>query len=339
MKNIIISDLHFGEKNNSPIHNQDLKDFFLYLNDWNEDNLESEGRLIIGGDVFHHRDKIDVSTINSAVEAFDSLRFSNIISLKGNHDLYYRDRRDIHSLVILEDMVDVIDFYETEDGLMFCSWILNAEEYDEIIKVSKKKKIETIIGHFEFSTFAMNDHYVMEHGLTHRSLKHVDRIFSGHYHMRQNKDNVCYIGSPFPFDFNDANDSERGFVVFDDDTLDFEFVNYEKVGVVSCSWKDFLDDEVEIDTENKDTSVRIVVDEILDESTEEELQNKLREAGFREVKVKYKVNRLNEVVQTESDFKEFESIDSAIVNHLKAIEEKGVDNNLLIDLFRNATRK
>ena len=40
-----------------------------------------------------------------------------------------------------------------------------------------------------------------------------DYVFTGHFHKRQIKKNVCYIGNAMPFDFNDENDSDRGIML------------------------------------------------------------------------------------------------------------------------------
>jgi len=40
-------------------------------------------------------------------------------------------------------------------------------------------------------------------------------VFSGHFHKRQQKGNVVYMGNPFPHNFADAWDDERGMMLLD----------------------------------------------------------------------------------------------------------------------------
>jgi DNA repair exonuclease SbcCD nuclease subunit len=50
------------------------------------------------------------------------------------------------------------------------------------------------------------------------------KVFTGHYHTRSDNGTVYYIGNPYEMFFNDAGD-QRGFVVFDTETLKHAYVN------------------------------------------------------------------------------------------------------------------
>ena len=55
---------------------------------------------------------------------------------------------------------------------------------------------------------------------TWNGFKHFDkfeRVYSGHYHMRSNKENIFYLGNPYEMYWNDVNDRDRGFHLFDTD--------------------------------------------------------------------------------------------------------------------------
>ena len=52
------------------------------------------------------------------------------------------------------------------------------------------------------------------------------KIFSGHFHKRQQKDNVVYIGNSFPMDFGDAADNKRGAAFYDTETDVVSFVDW-----------------------------------------------------------------------------------------------------------------
>jgi hypothetical protein len=42
-----------------------------------------------------------------------------------------------------------------------------------------------------------------------------ERVFSGHFHLRQEKKNVSYIGNAFPHNFADAGDANRGCMILE----------------------------------------------------------------------------------------------------------------------------
>lgn len=335
-KRILSGDWHFGEAGNSPRHNMELLDFIRFLVSYaKEKGIKKFTHL---GDYFHYRDRLDNRTLNYGVEGARMLAewFEECDFLKGNHDLFYLDRRDVCSLAAIEEIVNVIDFYEVRGDKMFVSWICNGEEYDEIVNKSKEAGIRFMFGHFEFSNFQMNDHYVMEHGQTHKALSHVERVITGHYHMRQEKDNVIYAGSPFPFNFNDANDFERGFLVLDEDTGEIEWVNYDKIKIVSVSHEDFLKDTYNFDPNN--TSLRVVIEDVVEDAVLDAIQSKLESLNYRDTKVQYKGNRNRVIMEAESTVPDdILNVDSAIINHLTNMTEvPGIDREMLVSLYKDS---
>jgi hypothetical protein len=72
-----------------------------------------------------------------------------------------------------------------------------------------------VFGHFELPHFKMNAMVEMpDHGEL--SVDHfggVGEVYSGHFHLRQNKRNINYIGNCFPHNFADAGDGARGMMV------------------------------------------------------------------------------------------------------------------------------
>jgi hypothetical protein len=54
-------------------------------------------------------------------------------------------------------------------------------------------------------------------------LERYDRVFSGHFHCRQEKDNVYYLGTQYQITFADLNET-KGFHVLDTDTREITFV-------------------------------------------------------------------------------------------------------------------
>lgn len=340
MKRLSITDLHFGAKNNSETHNQDLLDFINYLIDWVVSNLPDEPvGLDILGDTFHTRDRLDVSTIYYARKGMsrlvDSGVFEDIRILKGNHDLYYRDTRIVSSVDIFRDMVNVVDDHEIVGDCLYTSWVCTGGEYDDLVELTKKHDIKYVFGHFEFSTFLMNENYRMTHGSTHKALSHVDKVFSGHYHMRQQKDNVTYVGTPFPYDMNDANDIDRGFMVFDTVSGEHHFVNYEKITIISMDYKEAL----QYDFENMDDmTIRVVIDDDISEDVLEDIKTKLDNGGFRETRISYNMHKAsNEALQEETKIGELKGVDESVIAHIQQMTDvEDINKQLLQELYEES---
>jgi len=332
MKLCLSSDLHFGNKGNSTQHNEDLLEFIVFMIAYCKKNKITQ--LVLLGDYFHQRDKLDVNSINYAIAGINILNdhFGKFKMIKGNHDLYFKDSRDVCSLEMFRDKIELIDNYLIQDNLMFVSWVNSEEEYDNIINISKKNKIRFMFGHYEFAAFKMNDNYEMQHGQSHKELKHIEKVFTGHYHMRQQKDNIEYIGSPFPFDFNDANDTNRGFTVLDTETGETDFLKYDKISIVSVTHEEFLNTEWK---NTKNTSIRVIIDEVIDDETTEKIKQKLESGEFRCTKVVYKTTREENALLEETEINEIMTIDEMVVSHLTNMSNiEGIDKNLLINLYK-----
>lgn len=338
MSIVEITDLHFGRKNNSEEHNQDLLDFFEFLIEWKHNNIEGPSTLVVCGDTFDQRDKLSVLTMNYAIRGITMLSdaFDRIIFLIGNHDMFYRDTREVHSLRIFEHIpnVEIVDFYKIEDDRMFVSWIITEEEYDKIIHESKKHNIRFMWGHFEFNSFKMNDHYVTENGNSHKELSHIERIATGHYHMHQVKDNVEYISTPFPYDMNDANDTNRGFMVLDPSTGVTQRIQYEGPLILSITPEDLIKNE----WSNMDkVTVRVVVEDTIDDETNERIKESLSSGGFRGTSVAYKTTRTKSVMSQETEIKEPSNIDTMVLDHLdKMADVEGIDKELMKKIYIEA---
>ena len=68
---------------------------------------------------------------------------------------------------------------------------------------------------------------VLDHGPDAEMFTGPKYIFSGHFHKRQFNQNIVYIGNTFPTNYGDAGDAERGMAVFDVQTDEVYFENWE----------------------------------------------------------------------------------------------------------------
>lgn len=332
-------DIHFGFENNSDSHNQYLMEFFEWMvNKCNDMNIDY---FVIMGDFFDVRDKIDVRTLNYGIRACkyiqENFKGKDFINLLGNHDLFYKDRLDVASANALEPYCHLVTDNEVvrmgDHDCLIVPWITDAEHWDRTAEESLA--VDYMFAHMEFSGFRMNDAYIMEHGYTHKTLKGLKRLLTGHYHKRQIKDNVIYPGSPFPFDFGDANDTERGFGVIDLDTNEVEFHDWDKVKVLTMPYADYEKNKSKFD---EHTKVRIEMPDDIDDSVLEDVQNELAEMGVRLARIKYEGNKAKEVLETDVEVSEVENIDQRVLETFDNVEynSKDIRPDLLKELYRQA---
>lgn len=213
-KAAVFTDIHWGLKSNSIIHNQDCEKFVDWVIDTAKKNNCETGFFL--GDWHHHRASINLQTLNFSLQALEKLSqaFDQFFFIPGNHDLYYKDRRDIHGAAWARHLPNIRicnDWFEDGD-VVIAPWLVG-DDHTHIQKMDGKY----MFGHFELPHFKMNAMIEMpDHGeiqVTH--FNGFEKVFSGHFHLRQHKNNINYIGNAFPHNFADAGDDRRGCMVLE----------------------------------------------------------------------------------------------------------------------------
>jgi DNA repair exonuclease SbcCD nuclease subunit len=101
------TDIHFGLKGNSRVHNDDCEAFVM----WFIEQARAHGceTCIFLGDWHHHRSATNVSTMNYTVSNIERLgkAFEKVYVIMGNHDLYYRDKREINSMEYIRNIPNI----------------------------------------------------------------------------------------------------------------------------------------------------------------------------------------------------------------------------------------
>jgi DNA repair exonuclease SbcCD nuclease subunit len=223
------TDIHFGKKNNSILHNQDCLNFIDFVCDSVKKDKEIDAIAFLG-DWFENRNAINVETLNLASEGADKLNALGIpiYFVVGNHDLYQRFNRRVFATRVFKDKKNfvIIDhFVILNDEILFSPFLFH-QEYPQLAQFANKVKYA--MGHFEFKNFVLTGtSNIMEKGPDHTAFDFFTFIFSGHYHKRQIKDNTIYIGSTFPMDYGDTGDRARGFCVLDTRNDDVNFFDWE----------------------------------------------------------------------------------------------------------------
>lgn len=218
----IISDLHLGVHTNSTYwHGVAIK-----WAHWLRDEFRAKGikDIVFCGDWHHNRSEISVSTLQISADILEIFKEFNLISILGNHDVYYKHRIDVNSLSIFKgrENITIIDKPVTYEAfgktITLCPWET---------EMSQIPKSDVIFGHFEIETFKMNQYKVCEEGTKIKDiLAKSNLVISGHFHTRHEKKytkgTILYVGNPFQMDFGDV-DNEKGYHILDLDTLEYTF--------------------------------------------------------------------------------------------------------------------
>jgi len=214
-----VTDLHFGIGNfNVSLFEEQMKffevQFFPYLieNDIKE--------VIFSGDFFHSREKIDWYILDTLKDRFFKWFDDNNITLHalvGNHDTYYKDQIKQNSLTKTTNEYKNIIVYDEPKvkqirkyTFVFEPWIVNTKTH------KFQNTGDIMIGHLELKGFPMMKGITAKSGYEHTQFSKYKYVFSGHYHVNCERDNVIMIGTPYQLTWNDFNTS-KGFYVLDDE--------------------------------------------------------------------------------------------------------------------------
>ena len=329
------TDIHFGLRNNSRQHNTDCEEFVLwFIKEAKKAKCET---CIFLGDWHHHRASINVSTMNYTMSnlEFLSKAFTNVFVITGNHDLFYRDKREINSVAFgsLYDNVHIVNSIFTEGDVSIIPWLVQ-DEWKEMPGI----KSRYIFGHFELGGFQMNQLISMPDtgGLQKTHFRNQEYVFSGHFHSRQQQKNIIYMGNAFPHNYSDTWQDDRGMMILEwgEKPKYIAWPNAPSFKTLNLST---LVDDPEKYLKPK-TYIRVTLD--IDISYEEATHIK---QVFTE---KYDLREIVLMPQREDEYADdwsagdgaiFESVDQIVLNELTAIKSTHISNQKLIDIYTQLT--
>ena len=331
-KAAVFTDLHLGAKSNSDLHNEDCFKFVeWFVKEAKKENCET---CFFLGDYHNNRATMNLRTMSWALRCLELLSksFEQTFFIVGNHDLYYRDRRDIQSVEWAKHIpnIQIVNDFFTAGDVSIVPWLV-ADDYKKIPKINAKY----MFGHFEIPNFYMNSVVKMpEHGeLKQDQFNGFDTVFSGHFHKRQQNKNITYIGNAFPHNYSDAGDDERGMMILDWGK-DPEFKSWPdqpKFRVYNLS--DVLHETEKLLLPNMHCRVNIDIDISYEEATfirETFLSTyNLRELALLPIKN----NDLEQNILLGNVA--FESVDSIVTSQITAIDSEAYDAKLLLDIYQN----
>lgn len=349
MKVAIITDQHFGARNDSIV----FLDFFQkFYDNVFFPKLAEHGitHVLILGDTFDRRKYVNFYALQRAKEMFfDKLLAAGITvhMLAGNHDTYYKNTNDVNSpdLLLREyDNINVIDtpqtihldYEDTGSDVLMMPWIC-ADNYVRSMEELKNTSAEICMGHFEISGFAMYRGMESHEGLEPSLFKKFDCVFSGHYHHRSSKDNITYLGNPYEMTWQDYADP-RGFHLFDLKTRKLEFVENPYTMFERFEYDDSTVDPDSIDTsfaENK--YVKIVVVNKTDLYKFDKFMARVYNRNPQEVKLIEDLSEFNEgVVSSEIDLEDTIDVLNNYIDSVQTDSDKEKIKTYMKSLYTEA---
>jgi DNA repair exonuclease SbcCD nuclease subunit len=325
------TDIHFGLKSNSHTNNQDCEDFV----DWYIAKAKEEGcdTGIFLGDWHHNRNSLNITTMDYSLRALEKLgqSFDQFYFFPGNHDLYYKDKRDIHSVEFGKYIpgITVVHHPITEGNVTLCPWLVG-EEWKQI----GKKKAKYIFGHFELPHFYMNAMVQMpDHGeIQLDAFDGYDLGFSGHFHKRQSKKNMHYIGNAFPHNYADAWDDDRGMMVLEWGGKP-KYISWDDAPKFRTLKLSTLIDDADKLLKSK-MHLRVSLD--IDISYEEASFIKEKFVADYDIRELTLIPEKKEVeINTDIDIQAFESVDQIVSNQLVSIESDTYDSKILLSIYNS----
>ena len=330
-KAAVFTDIHLGMKGNSRVHNQDCEDYIdWYIEQAKANNCETG---IFCGDWHHNRNSLNLTTMDTTIRLLEKLgqSFKQFYMFSGNHDLYYKDKRDVSSTEFARHIlgITVVDDITVMQDVALVPWLVG-EEWKRIEKIEAKY----LFGHFELPSFYMNAMVQMpDHGeLKSEHFKNQEYVFSGHFHKRQKQGKIHYIGNAFPHNYADAWDDDRGMMILDrENNAEPEYINWPdcpKYRTVKLS--QLIDEKDSLIKPSMYLRVTLDIDISFEEATYIK-ETFIETYNCREITLI--PQKHIEEINTDLDIEQFESVDQIVSNEIQAIDSEQFNKKLLLDIY------
>ncbi len=197
--------------------------------------------LVILGDLFHDRVAIPIDALSEAQAFFTRTRKEyglQWLAFPGNHDMYLKHSWAVSSLKPYANTITVID--------SLSHIVIDNQRFTVLPFVYLEKSYMGVMT--KLSEMASPDDILLTHVGCMRAVRNAcfllkewnavnfddskfKRVYTGHFHVPQKVgEKVWYAGSPIPFKMDEGN-CDHGFMVFDTETGEHEFVSIWQAGV------------------------------------------------------------------------------------------------------------
>ena len=244
MKIALITDTHFGVRNDNPLF---LEYFDKFLNNifFPELKRRKIENIIHLGDMMDRRKYINFNTLTWARTFMSRARGFNIDLIIGNHDTYFKNTNDVNSpdlllreyenLRIVSEPTEV-DVAGALNGILYLPWI-TPENEQRTLDAIKNTSCKVVMGHLSLTGFQMHKGSICQDGMNPDLFEKFSSVFTGHFHSKHSIRNIHYLGCPWDLMFTDADDI-KGFHIYDTDTDTTEFIE----NPYKMYWKFYYDD-------------------------------------------------------------------------------------------------
>lgn len=209
---ILLTDTHFGIRQNSITWLDSQKDFFKLQVIPFIQGLQEPPTLIHMGDVFDSRSSISTLIGTEVVNMFKDIRkiVNKFIIISGNHDFYSPNSNSINTLNLLlspygKDFEVISSGIKVDGESLYIAW--ESWKDPTVRDVIARYHIKDVFTHADI--FGDPSFEIPE-----------VRIWSGHIHTPRIEGNKYNIGSCYALNFGDAG-GRRGFYYIDNDKIDF----------------------------------------------------------------------------------------------------------------------
>ena len=286
------------------------------------------------GDWHNNRASLNIVTLNYSLRALEHLNanFYDVYFIPGNHDLYYRDKRDIQSVEWAKHLPNVHicnDWFNSGD-VVIAPWLCG-DDHKRIPKLTGKY----MFGHFELPGYLMNAMVEMpDHGEVRREdFNNFEHVFTGHFHKRQTKKNITYIGNAFPHNFADAGDDERGLTILEwgQDPVYHAWPDQPRYRVLGLA--NLIDNASTLLGAGMHVRVQLDI-EISYEEANFIKETFIRDYQLREMALIPNKNALLDEDMAPGDVK-FESVDQIVTDQIIKLDRGVYDPKLLLEIYQS----
>ena len=329
-KAAVFTDIHLGMKGNSRVHNQDCEDYIdWYIETAKANNCETG---IFCGDWHHNRNSLNLTTMDTTIRLLEKLgeSFETFYMFAGNHDLYYKDKRDVKSTECAKHIpnITVVDEIQVIEDVALVPWLVG-DEWRRMEKLQAKY----LFGHFELPSFYMNAMVQMpDHGeLKSEHFKNQEYVFSGHFHKRQKQGKIHYIGNAFPHNYADAWDDERGMMILDrENDVEPEYINWLECPKYRTVKLSQLIDQKDTLLKSK-MYLRVTLDiPISYEEASFIKEEFMRNYSCRELTLIQ--SQQDDEINSDIDITKFESVDQIVAEEINAIDSDNYNKQTLLNI-------
>jgi hypothetical protein len=157
-------------------------------------------------------------------------------------------------------------------------------------------------------------------------------VFTGHFHKRQTKKNITYIGNAFPHNYADAGDDDRGLTIIEwgKDPVYHAWPEQPRYRVLGLS--SIIDNASALLAPGMHVRVGLDI-EISYEEANFIKETFIKQYGLREMSLIPNKNASVDTDMAPGEVK-FESVDQIVTDQLTNIESEFYDNKLLLKIYQ-----